>query len=143
MSVSGPWSSGSEIDARYTCDGEGISPSLSWTPGPEGTQAYAITITGMENGSAPHWVVTNIDFSATASPEGAVPVGGVVAPNLNGTRAYSPPCPEPGSTTTHVVTLYALDSLTRLDDDPDAATMVADIEAAALEAATTVFTVTR
>ncbi len=143
MTVNGPWASGTEIDPRYTCDGEGISPSLTWTPGPEGTQAYAITITSMDTDATPHWVVTNIDFSATTSPEGSVPAGGVVAANASGTRTYTAPCPAPGSTTTHVVTVYALDALTPLDDDPDARTMMADIESAALEAATTVFTVTR
>jgi Raf kinase inhibitor-like YbhB/YbcL family protein len=143
MTVTGPWANGSEIDARYTCEGEGLSPSLAWTPGPEDTQAYALTIVDMDNENAIPWVVTNIDFSATTSPEGAVPAGGVVARNPAGVAAYDPPCPPLGSTHTYIVSVYALDSLTPLADNPDAGTIIADIEAAAIQAATTVFTVTR
>lgn len=143
MSVSGPWTNGSAIDPRYTCDGEGLSPSLAWTPGPEDTQAYAITIVDMDDENALPWVVTNIDFGATTSPEGGVATGGVVARNSAGLAAYEPPCPAAGSTHTYVVSVYALDSLTPLADDPDARTIIADIEAAAIQAGTTVFTVTR
>ncbi len=143
MSVSGPWANGSEIDRRYTCDGEGLSPSLAWTPGPEDTQAYALTIVDMDDENAVPWVVTNIDFGATTSPEGSVATGGVVAKNPAGVAAYDPPCPPVGSTHTYVVSVYALDSLTPPADDPDARTIIADIEAAAIEAGTTVFTVTR
>lgn len=143
MSVSGPWTSGDEIDPRYTCDGAGLSPSLSWTPGPEDTQAYAITISDIDDDSVISWVVTNIDFGASTSPEGSVPTGGVVARNTSGVAAYDPPCPKAGSTRTYVVSVYALDSLTPLADDPDAPTIIADIESAAIQAASTIFTVTR
>ena len=143
MSVSGPWPNGGEIDVRYTCEGEGISPSLAWTPGPEDTQAYAITVVDMDDENAVPWVVTNIDFGATTSPEGSVPAGGVVARNPTGAAAYDPPCPPAGSKHTYVVSVYALDALTPLEDDPDARTNITDIEAAAIQAATTVFTVSR
>lgn len=143
MSVTGPWTNGSAIDSRYTCTGEGLSPSLAWTPGPEDTQAYAITIVDMDDENIISWVVTNIDFGATTSLDGSVPTGGVVAKNRQGVAAYDPPCPPAGSTHTYVVSVYALDSLTPLADDPDARTMIADIESGAIQAATTVFTVTR
>ena len=143
MSVTGPWANGSHIDARYTCLGEGLSPPLAWTPGPEDTQAYALTIVDMDSENTIPWVVTNIDFGTTTSPEGSAPTGGVVAKNPAGVAAYEPPCPPAGSTHTYIVSVYALDSLTPLADDPDARTIIADIEAAAIQAATTVFTVSR
>jgi hypothetical protein len=143
MTLTGPWSSGSAIDRRYTCDGEALSPPLVWTGAPEDTQAYALVIDNMDDPSALNWVVTNIDFAITNTAEGAVPNGAVVARNSDGNAAYSAPCPPRGTTHTFVATVYALDSLTPLDGDPDARTIVADIESAALEAATTVFTVTR
>ena len=143
MSVSGPWTNGQEIDARYTCGGAGLSPSLAWTPGPEDTQAYAITIVDMDDENTIPWVVTNIDFGTTTSPEGSVPAGGYVAQNPAGRAAYDPPCPPAGATHTFVVSVYALDSLTPLGDNPDVRTIIADIESAAIQAATTVFTVTR
>lgn len=143
LTVNGPWSSGSAIDARYTCDGQGMSPPLAWSEGPEGTQAYAIIIDNMDDPAALPWVVTNIDFSVVSTLEGEVPLGGVVATNAKGAKKYDPPCPPQGTTQTYVVTLYALDSLTSLDGEPDARTIVSDIESGALEAATTVFTVAR
>jgi Raf kinase inhibitor-like YbhB/YbcL family protein len=143
MTLTGPWSSGSAIDRRYTCDGEALSPPLVWTGAPEDTQAYALVIDNMDDPSALNWVVTNIDFAVTNTAEGAAPNGAVVARNSDGNAAYSAPCPPRGTTHTFVATVYALDSLTPLDGDPDARTIVADIESAALEAATTVFTVTR
>ncbi|MGA0117393.1 MAG: YbhB/YbcL family Raf kinase inhibitor-like protein [Ilumatobacteraceae bacterium] len=143
MTLTGPWASGDAIDSRYTCDGEALSPPLVWTGAPEDTQAYALVIDNMDDPMSHNWVVTNIDFAITNTAEGVAPAGAVVARNATGTREYSAPCPPRGTTHTFVATVYALDSLTPLDDDPDARTIVADIEAAALEAATTVFTVTR
>ena len=143
MTVTGPWTSGSAIDARYTCDGEALSPPLVWTGAPEDTQAFAIIIENMDDPAALSWLVTNIDFAVTSVNEGKVPTGAVVAKNSDGLSDYLPPCPPRGSTHTYVVTVYALDSLSPLEDNPDAATMRADIESAALEAATTVFTVSR
>jgi Raf kinase inhibitor-like YbhB/YbcL family protein len=143
MTLTGPWSSGSAIDKRYTCDGEALSPPLVWAGAPEDTQAYALVIDNMDDPSSRNWVVTNIDFAITNTAEGIAPTGAVVARNTEGNATYSAPCPPRGATHTFVATVYALDSLTPLDDNPDAATIVADIESAALEAATTVFTVTR
>lgn len=143
MTITGPWTSGSAIDPRYTCDGLQVSPPLTWTPGPEDTQAYAITIDNIDDPGSVQWVVTNIDFATSNSPEGSVPTGGFVARNAKGQQAYDPPCPPAGSTHTFVITVFALDSLTPTDVVPTQEEMKADIEAAALEAATTVFTVAR
>lgn len=143
MTITAPWTSGAAIDSRYTCDGGGMTPPFTWTGAPEDTQAFGIVIENLDDPTAANWVVTNIDFTVANTTEGATPVGAVVAKNSDGVAAYLPPCPPSGSTQTFVVTVYALDSLTPLDDAPDARTMRADIEAAALEAATSVFTVTR
>lgn len=143
MTVTGPWASGSAIDSRYTCDGEALSPPLVWTGAPEDTQAFAIVIDDMDDPAALTWLVTDIDFAITNTKEGEAPAGAVVGKNSNGTAEYLAPCPPRGSTHTYVVTVYALDGLTSVEDSPDAATMRADIESAALEAATTVFTVSR
>jgi Raf kinase inhibitor-like YbhB/YbcL family protein len=143
MTVTGPWANGSAIDSRYTCDGDALSPPLVWTGAPEDTQAFAIVIDDMDDPAALTWLVTNIDFAITNTKEGQAPTGAVVGKNSNGAAEYFAPCPTRGSTHTYVVTVYALDELTPLEDGPDAATMRADIESAALEAATTVFTVSR
>ncbi len=143
MTLTGPWSSGSPIDARYTCDGEALSPPLVWTGAPEDTQAYALVINNMDNPTMLNWVVTNIDFAITNTTEGVAPKDAAVATDVEGAPGYSAPCPPRGSTQTFVATVYALDSLTPLTDNPSVQEIMADIESAAIEAATTVFTVTR
>ena len=44
QTVTAPWRDGGPIDARYTCKGANVSPALSWTAAPEGTQEIAITL---------------------------------------------------------------------------------------------------
>lgn len=143
MTLTGPWSSGSAIDARYTCDGEAVSPPLVWTGAPEDTQAYALVINNMDDPAMSNWVVTNIDFGVTNTAEGAAPQNAFVATSTQGGPGYSAPCPPRGTTQTFVATVYALDALTSVADSPSVQEVIADIESAALEAATTVFTVTR
>lgn len=57
------------LPAAHSCDGkgfgEGVSPELHWTDGPEGTESYAIVFTDYtltEQGSALgyHWMIWNI-----------------------------------------------------------------------------------
>lgn len=54
--------------------GDNVSPDLAWTPGPEGTQSYAITC---HDPDAPtgvgfvHWVLFDIDPATTSLAAGA------------------------------------------------------------------------
>lgn len=50
------------IPARFTCDGEYISPELSWTDPPEGTPSFALICDDPHApvGTWVHWVVYNI-----------------------------------------------------------------------------------
>ena len=143
MTVTGPWSNGSAIDARYSCDGDAMSPPLVWDGAPEDTQAYAVVIDTVDDPDVLNWVVTNIDFTITNLAEGATPTGAVVARNSEANRTYLAPCPPAGTTYTFSATVYALDALTPLDDQLDGRTILATITSSALEAATTIFTVTR
>jgi Raf kinase inhibitor-like YbhB/YbcL family protein len=107
---------GGSIPARYTCDGEDVSPPLEWSGVPEGTKSLALTC---DDPDAPaglwvHWVVFDLPPSATGLPEG-VPVtpeisgGGRQGKNDFRKIGYGGPCP-PGGTHRYVFTLYALDS---------------------------------
>jgi len=113
------------IPARYTCDGQDVSPPLEWTAGPIGTESYALI---MDDPDAPagtwvHWVAWNIkatklpeDVSSEAMAE--TPVGQI----RNGTNSwdrigYGGPCP-PSGTHRYFFKVYALDR--ELDLGPDA-----------------------
>jgi Raf kinase inhibitor-like YbhB/YbcL family protein len=62
---------GQSIPKRYTCDGEDISPELSWRGAPDGTETFAVI---MDDPDAPrgvftHWVYYNIPGAVRALPE--------------------------------------------------------------------------
>ncbi|NOY52301.1 MAG: YbhB/YbcL family Raf kinase inhibitor-like protein [Deltaproteobacteria bacterium] len=112
------------IPPRYTCDGENISPVLSWRSPPPGTESYALIC---EDPDAPagmwvHWVVYNIPAKSRGFPE-AIPAQGQLADGtcegINDFRrvGYGGPCP-PAGTHRYYFKLYALDS--RLDLPPGA-----------------------
>ncbi len=64
---------GQTIPRRYTCDGEDLSPPLTWTAPPEGTVTYALL---MEDPDAPrvepfvHWIVADIPAEERGLIEG-------------------------------------------------------------------------
>ncbi|AHM57968.1 hypothetical protein EAL2_808p04650 (plasmid) [Peptoclostridium acidaminophilum DSM 3953] len=103
------------IPSKYTCDGENISPELSWSGFPEGTKSFALIA---EDPDAPagtwvHWILYDIPVNVTALPEG-VPDDEVLS---NGARqglsdfkdiGYGGPCP-PRGVHRYFFKLYALD----------------------------------
>jgi Raf kinase inhibitor-like YbhB/YbcL family protein len=113
--ISQAFSEGAMIPTRYTCDGEDVSPPLSWTDLPPETGSFALIC---EDPDAPvgtwdHWVLFNIPASATGLPE-AVPAtatlddGSVHGNNSWGRLGYGGPCP-PGGTHRYIFSLFALD----------------------------------
>jgi Raf kinase inhibitor-like YbhB/YbcL family protein len=98
---------GGFIPARYTCEGEDISPPLYWSGAPAGTKSFALIA---EDPDAPdpraprmtwdHWVVHNIPADAEELPEGAsgraMPPGAVEGVNSWKRTGYGGPCPPIG-----------------------------------------------
>jgi Raf kinase inhibitor-like YbhB/YbcL family protein len=113
------------IPARYTCDGEDMSPPLAWSDAPQGTTAFALI---MDDPDAPrgvftHWVLFNVPAQVQDLPE-AVPKTarladrGLQGRNDFGKVGYGGPCPPPGPPHRYRFTLYALDII--LDLSPGA-----------------------
>jgi Raf kinase inhibitor-like YbhB/YbcL family protein len=61
-------SSCATIPVDHTSFGENVSPALSWTGAPSGTQSFAIVFQDLTNGMA-HWVIWNIPASVTSLAE--------------------------------------------------------------------------
>ena len=106
-----------DIPARYTCDGDDVSPALTVGDIPPDAVSMALV---MDDPDAPagtwdHWVAYDITPAAQI-PEGAEPLG-TAGGNSWGRTGYGGPCP-PSGTHRYIFTLYALD--TRLDLGPDA-----------------------
>ena len=109
---------GSQIPAKFTCSGAGISPQLAWTAPPAKTASLALIVTDPDapRGTWVHWVLYNLPAAGTrALPEGLpaldqLPDGALQGRNDFGKIGYGGPCPPPGSPHHYVFTLYALDA---------------------------------
>jgi Raf kinase inhibitor-like YbhB/YbcL family protein len=113
--VSPSFSDGSEMPARHTCDGEDLSPALSWSNPPKGTQGFALVV---DDPDAPkrgwvHWLVYDLPPEARALPEGAtretMPRGTVEGRNGWHEIGWRGPSP-PSGNHRYVFELYALDT---------------------------------
>lgn len=121
--TSDAFAEGEAIPSRYTCDGAGYSPQLSWENPPEGAQTFALIMHDPDapGGNFVHWVLNLIPpetRSLASSPAGEVGVG---ASGLNsaGRQSYVGPCP-PSGQHRYYFTLYALDITMLFEEPPDA-----------------------
>jgi Raf kinase inhibitor-like YbhB/YbcL family protein len=107
---------GNMIPSKYTCDGQGISPPLSWSDVPASARSLALIADDPDApaGTWVHWVIFNLPATLSGLPE-QVPrdkapnVGGVQGTNSWPAIGYGGPCP-PSGTHRYFFKLYALDS---------------------------------
>ncbi len=112
------FSNGSPIPLEYACTslgGSNLSPHLSWSSPPSGTQSYALVMDdedspcGTGANACRHWAVFNIPASVTefakAQDMNAVP-GATEGLNWEGMTGYTGPCPP--NQHTYTFTVYAL-----------------------------------
>jgi Raf kinase inhibitor-like YbhB/YbcL family protein len=104
------------IPAKYTCEGEDLSPPLAWSEVPAETKSLALMI---EDPDAPdpsnptmiwvHWVLHNLPRESTGLEEGVrhLPHGTLQGANDWKRTAYGGPCP-PAGRHRYIHTLYAL-----------------------------------
>jgi Raf kinase inhibitor-like YbhB/YbcL family protein len=107
LTLTAPWADGGPIDARFTCDGEDLSPALSWTAPPEGTAELVLLVTDDDAGGFVHWAVAGIAPAAGGVGEGATIAGAIEGVNSFGEDGWGGPCP-PSGTHTYRFSLYAL-----------------------------------
>ena len=87
---------GQPIPQRHSCEGEDLSPPLSWTDVPEGATSLALIVDDPDapGGTFTHWLGWGLDPAAGGLGEGeAAPVQGR---NDFGATGYRGPCPPPG-----------------------------------------------
>jgi Raf kinase inhibitor-like YbhB/YbcL family protein len=106
----------------YTCDGEDISPALSWKEAPEKTASLALIVADPDasSGTFYHWVVYNIPPAVTEFARGKLPAGVIEGRNSWSSAQYRGPCPPKGETHHYIFTLYALDNKLTLPPSADA-----------------------
>lgn len=123
---------GRPIPARFTCDGDGVPPPLSWSGVPEGAEALALVVDDPDapRGTFVHWVVLDLPAGTNGLDGEAVPAGAVQAKNSAGRPSYFGPCPPSGSHH-YRFTVYALSRRTGLRNGADLAKALRAVQASA------------
>lgn len=105
------------IPAKYTCDGESISPPLTIDSAPATAKSLALIVDDPDApiGDWVHWLVWNIDPATKEIAENSLPAGINNQPTAQGITDYGKPgwgapCP-PGGTHRYQFKLYALDTI--------------------------------
>ncbi len=104
------------IPAKFTCDGENVSPSLNWSGAPDTTQSYALIVDDPDapSGTWVHWVAWNIPKESRGlvekvAKEDSLPDGTKQGHNDWQKTGYGGPCP-PSGTHRYFFKVYALDA---------------------------------
>lgn len=96
---SSAFSDGAPIPRRFTCDGENLSPPLSWSEPPTGTRSFALLCDDPDapGGAFHHWAVYDIAADRTELAQGsdrhADAQGFKRAVNDFNRLGYGGPCP--------------------------------------------------
>jgi Raf kinase inhibitor-like YbhB/YbcL family protein len=118
------WPDGDPIPVKYTQAGEQVSPPLTWTNTPPGTQSFVLhfhdpdVARNRTTDDQVHWLVWNIPATATGLPEN-VPKGNELPDGSRQTSATAhgvyrgPGAPATGPVHHYTFEIYALD--TKLD----------------------------
>ncbi len=97
------------IPTRFTCQGAGDRPTLSWSGMPAAASSLAIVVLDPDAPAHPfvHWVVYGLPAAASGTlGGGALPAGARETRNSAGKTGWKPPCPPSGTHHYHF-TLYA------------------------------------
>lgn len=120
--VSTAFADGEEIPVRHAfksgnqCSGDNISPGLTWSGTPPGSQSFALTVIDPDGGDWVHWLLFDIPADvASLSETESGPQVGTRGTNSFGQPGWGGPCP-PSGTHRYVFTLYALDTQVNLPE---------------------------
>ncbi|HEY4264433.1 MAG TPA: YbhB/YbcL family Raf kinase inhibitor-like protein [Micropepsaceae bacterium] len=125
--TSSAFGSGSELDDKFTQNGDNMSPPLAWTKGPPGTQYYAVLAedAGVDRAEPiVHWVIYNIPSSMRGLPQN-VPTdatlenGAVQGKNVRGAAGFIGPKPPKGQTHPYHFEVFALNAKLNLPANAD------------------------
>ena len=106
---------GGHLPNTYTCDGESLSPPLSWDGAPQGTKYYALMMYhNALDGVHSYWNMYNIDASNVQVESDQV-LGEMGSNNLNDLNEYSPPCSQGPGYKNYTYTIYALSDAVTLN----------------------------
>ena len=98
-----------QIPARYTSDGEGLSPPIEWRGVPMNAEAVVVLMEDVES-STVHAIAWDLPGSDTSLPEDS---------GKSPSATYVPPNPPPGrGQHRYAIQVFALDTVPRFDSRP-------------------------
>jgi Raf kinase inhibitor-like YbhB/YbcL family protein len=108
---------GERMPLLYTCDGEDISPPLTWSKVPRGTESFAMIYTNHKGWT--FWLLYNIPPEVRELPEALPPDrvlanGSIQGINDEQWHRYVGPCPPFSQESIFII--YALDTLLELGE---------------------------
>jgi len=116
--TSAAFADGQPIPAKYTCDGNDVSPPLQWTNAPSNTKSFALIADDPDApvGTWVHWVLYALPAGTSALPEDVAKtqtIAGNAKQGMNDFRrlGYGGPCPPPGKPHRYCFKIYALDTM--------------------------------
>jgi Raf kinase inhibitor-like YbhB/YbcL family protein len=111
------FTNGGDIAKKFTCDGEDVSPELSWNGAPAGTKSFALLSDDPDApvGNWNHWTLWNAPPESRGLPEGTKKVAQLPDGTQQGLNdfpkvGYNGPCPPPGKPHRYYFKLFALDA---------------------------------
>ena len=124
------WADGAQIPVKYTQAGEQVSPVLTWTNVPPGTQSFVLHMRDPDvarnktSEDQVHWLVWNIPGTATGmtegQPKGATLPDGSRQISASGEVYRGPGAPATGPLHHYTFELFALDTKVDLPAGADA-----------------------
>lgn len=108
-----------DLPQKYTCEGDDLSPPLTWSDAPAGTKSFALIVDDPDapDPAAPkrvwvHWVMYDIPAETSSLPEGVkeAPKGARDGLNDWSKTGYGGPCPPIGKHR-YFHKLFALDTV--------------------------------
>lgn len=112
---------GGDIPSKYSCSGEDVSPSLSWSGAPAETKSFALIVEDPDapSGTFTHWIVYDLPAATRQLPENVsrtddLSGGGRQGRNDFHRVGYGGPCPPPGRPHRYFFKLYALNAALNL-----------------------------
>ena len=122
---------GEIIPKQYTCDGNDISPPLTWSGAPQETKSIALICDDPDApvGTWVHWVMYDIPASVRELAEGAKSLPAGAKQGINDFRKldYGGPCP-PGGTHRYFFKVYALDTMLNIREGASKAELLKAME---------------
>lgn len=124
------------IPAKYTCDGDDVSPPLAVDGLPAGTVSLVLIADDPDapGGTWDHWVAFNVPPTTSRIGEGEKPQG-TAGKNSWGLAGYGGPCP-PSGEHRYLFRLYALDTSLRIGAGAAKAAVLEAMQGHVLESST-------